>query len=92
MRPHGRVDETLDELEQDADDYIKNGPDVVQAIMRKCADCEQQLYSMRLLSGMSYGAIRPCLGDSTAIGSLMRSKLEPVMKPLLQHLQQLQQR
>jgi hypothetical protein len=90
MRPDGRVDETLDKLEQDADDYIKNGPDEVQAVMRKCRDCEQLLYSMRLLSGMSYGAIRPFLGDSTAIGSLMRRKLEPVMMPLLQHLKSLQ--
>lgn len=92
MRPDGRVDETLDALEQDAAGYIKNGSDEVQAVMRKCADCEQPLYSMRLLSGMSYGVIRPCLGDSTAIGSLMRRKLEPVMMPLLQHLQKLQQR
>lgn len=89
MRPGGRVDETLDALEQDAAGYINNSPHEVQVIMHKCADCEQLLYSMRLLSGMSYGAIRPCLGDSTAIGSLMRRKLEPVMTPLLQHLHRL---
>ena len=90
MRPQGRVDETLDKLEQDADDYLKNGPAEAQSVMRMCADCEQLLYTMRLLSGMSYGVIRPCLGDSTAIGSLMRRKLEPVMTPLLQHLKKLQ--
>jgi hypothetical protein len=91
IRKGGRVDETLDKLEQDADDYIKNGPPEAQSVMRKCGDCQQQLYSMRLLSGMSYGVIRPCLGDSTAIGSLMRRKLEPVMTPLLQHIKNLQQ-
>ncbi len=90
MRPGGSVDATLEELEQDAADYIKNSPAEVQAVMRKCADCGQLLYSMRLLSGMSYGVIRPCLGDSTAIGSLMRRKLEPVMTPLLQHIRSLQ--
>ncbi len=90
MRPHGRVDETLDALEQDAAGYIKNSPTDVQAVMRKCAGCEQLFYSMRLLSGMSYGVIRPCLGDSTAIGTLMRRKLEPVMTPLLQHIKSLQ--
>ena len=92
MRLDGRVDETLGKLEQDAADYIKNGPDEVQEVLRKCRDCEQLLYSMRILSGMSYGVIRPCLGDSTAIGSLMRRKLELVMKPLLQHLKNLQRR
>jgi len=92
MRKGGRVDETRDKLEQDADDYIKNGPPEAQRVMRKCEDCQQQLYAMRLLSGMSYGVVRPFLGDSTAIGSLMRRKLEPVMTPLLKHLQKLQQR
>ena len=92
MRPGGRVDETLDKLERDAEDYINTAPDELQGIVRKCADCEQQLYSMRLLSGLNYGVIRPCLGDSTAIGSLMRRKLEPVMTPLLLHLKNLQRR
>lgn len=92
MRPDGRVDETLDKLERDAEDYINTAPDELQGIVRKCADCEQQLYSMRLLSGLSYGVIRPFLGDSTAIGSLMRRKLEPVMTPLLLHLKNLQRR
>ena len=91
IRKGARVDETLDKLEQDAAGYIKNSPPEAQSVMRKCRDCEQLLYSMRLLSGMSYGAIRPCLGDSTAIGSLMRRKLEPVTTPLRQHLSILQQ-
>lgn len=90
MRPQGRVDQTLDEIEQDAADYIVNGSSEVQGIMRQCADCEQLLYTMRLLSGMSYGVVRPVLSDSTAIGSLMRRKLEPVMTPLLQHIRNLQ--
>lgn len=90
MRPQGRVDQTLDEIEQDAADYIVNGSSEVLGIMRQCADCEQLLYTMRLLSGMSYGVVRPVLSDSTAIGSLMRRKLEPVMTPLLQHIRNLQ--
>lgn len=90
MRPQGRVDQTLDEIEQDAADYIVKGSSEVQGIMRQCADCEQLLYTMRLLSGMSYGVVRPVLSDSTAIGSLMRRKLEPVITPLLQHMRNLQ--
>ena len=42
--------------------------------------------AMRILSGLSYGVLRPVLRDSTAIGSLMRRKLEPVLGPILGEL------
>lgn len=92
MRPNGRVDETLNQIEEDAHDFVKSPPAEAQAVMQRCPDCEQWLYAMHLLSGMSYGVVRPVLCDSTAIGSLMRRKLEPVMTPLLLHLQKLQNR
>jgi hypothetical protein len=41
---------------------------------------------MRVLSGVGYGVLRPVLGDSTAIGSLMRRKLAPVVNPLLREM------
>jgi hypothetical protein len=41
-----------------------------------------QLRACRLLSGLGYGVLRPVLGDTTAIGSLMRRKMDPVMAPL----------
>jgi len=36
--------------------------------------------------------LRPVLRDSTAIGSLMRRKLEPVIGPLLEQIEVLQGR
>ena len=45
--------------------------------------------AMRVLSGLSYGVVRPVFGDSTAIGSLMRRKLEPLFAPLRGHVDRL---
>jgi hypothetical protein len=45
---------------------------------------------MRLLSGLGYGVLRPVLRDSTAMGSLMRRKLKPVLDPLLAQIEVLQ--
>jgi hypothetical protein len=45
---------------------------------------------MYLLSGLGYGVLRPVLRDTTAIGSLMRRKIEPVMTPLLEKIALLQ--
>lgn len=90
MRPRGRVDATIEELQRDASEYLGQGSPELQAVMRKCGQSEALLRAMRLLSGAGYGLLRPCLGDSTAIGSLMRRKLEPVLTPLLEELEKLQ--
>ena len=44
---------------------------------------------MRVLSGLGYGVLRPVLRDTTAIGSLMRRKLKPVMDPILARIETL---
>ena len=44
------------------------------------------LAALRVLSGLSYGVVRPVFRDSTAIGSLMRRRLQPVLTPLLGEL------
>ena len=45
---------------------------------------ERQLEAIYTLAGLNYGVLRPHIGDSTAIGSLMRRKLEPVFTPVLE--------
>ncbi len=45
--------------------------------------CRQPaLLSLHCLSGLGYGVVRPVFCKTTAIGSLMRRKLEPVLQPL----------
>jgi hypothetical protein len=86
-RPEGRVDRTLPQLEQEAEAWL-DGDDV--AALLAIGVAREILLALRVLSGLSYGVVRPVFGDSTAIGSLMRRKLEPVMGPLREHLQRLQ--
>jgi hypothetical protein len=82
-RPEGRVDRTLPDLEQDAGGWV-DGDDA--AALRALGVSRETLFALRVLSGLSYGVVRPVFGDSTAIGSLMRRKLEPVMTPLRRYL------
>lgn len=83
-RPTGRVDATLDALHADADAWISGGlPATLDELARGDAALARRLRAMRVLSGMGYGVVRPVLRDTTAIGSLMRRKLEPVLGPVV---------
>ena len=48
----------------------------IGACLARCPELAPRVRAMRLLSGLSYGVVRPVLRDSTAIGTLMRRKLE----------------
>ena len=83
-RPEGRADATLDELQADADRWLAS--EAAGDVSRLDNVEAAQLRALRLLSGLSYGVVRPVFGDSTAIGSLMRRKIAPVVTPILEHL------
>jgi hypothetical protein len=84
LRPAGDPD--LDALLSDAAAYAE--PDQGHADARACLaaapDLGPEIRAMRLLSGLGYGALRPVLRDTTAIGSLMRRKIEPVVQPVVE--------
>lgn len=82
-RPEGRADMTLDELQAEAEAWLAGDPQA-SSLAAAHPELVEPLKAARILSGLSYGVVRPVFGDSTAIGSLMRRKLEPVMTPLLQ--------
>jgi hypothetical protein len=81
-RPAGRTDATLEDLQAEAVTWAQTAADA------RALDGlpTQQLQALRVLSGLSYGVVRPVFRDSTAIGSLMRRKLQPVLTPLLEQL------
>jgi hypothetical protein len=89
IRPDGRVDMTLDGLDRDAAAWLRRDADA-RAVAGIAEVDPLQLIALRLLSGLSYGVVRPAFGDSTAIGTLMRRKLQPVLEPLLEILARLQ--
>ncbi|MCB1728164.1 MAG: sulfur reduction protein DsrS [Gammaproteobacteria bacterium] len=88
VRPQGPVDATLDELRNEADDWMTHSDDAIKLSLLPDIDINQ-IKVLRILSGLSYGVVRPVFGDSTAIGSLMRRKLQPVLTPLLEELSRL---
>lgn len=84
-RPEGRADATLSGLDDEAVRWLDESS---QALVLRQVEgvTDDMLRALRVLSGLSYGVVRPVFRDSTAIGSLMRRKLEPVLVPLLAHL------
>ncbi len=83
LRPDGDPDKTLEELLDDAQQYV--GMEASSEV-RECLDLLPQtgpdIMAMRQMSGLGYGVVRPVFRKTTAIGSLMRRKLEPIIQPL----------
>jgi hypothetical protein len=80
---------TLEELEQDTLLAMKEPAQEVAEVLGQCPDAAGEIEVMTLLSGLGYGVLRPVLRDTTAIGSLMRRKIEPVVTPLLEKIARL---
>lgn len=94
LRPEGPPDQTIGELMADAEDCDEGegrGRCGIGVCLERCPELLPQVRAMRLLSGLSYGVVRPILRDSTAIGSLMRRKLEPVLAPVQERISLLRQ-
>jgi hypothetical protein len=84
-RPEGPIDATFEALQQEADDWLGQSTEAALLMAIDGVDASQ-LRALRILSGLSYGVVRPVFGDSTAIGSLMRRKIQPVVVPMLEEL------
>ncbi len=89
FRPAGDPDLTWDELCADAETFLADDAAEIAAI-RRIDGLDAVLRGARLLSGVGYGVLRPLLRDTTAIGSLMRRKIEPFLAPFLAEVGRLQ--
>jgi hypothetical protein len=89
VRPEGAPDATIEALEAEAACFAAGLQGAVASLVEREAGLRDVVESMRVLSGLSYGVVRPVFGDSTAIGSLMRRKLEPLFVPLRRHVDRL---
>lgn len=90
LRPAGDPDLTLDELEAQADATLDpHGDTDWSACLALHPAHRSILRSLNVLSGLGYAVVRPVFRKTTAIGSLMRRKLEPVMQPLAGHISHL---
>ncbi len=83
LRPEGDPDLTLEQLATEAQSQFgPGGREDARACMAAAGEFAAALCAMLVLSGLGYGVVRPVFRKTTAIGSLMRRKLEPVMEPL----------
>jgi hypothetical protein len=84
-RPEGPADATIDDLLEEGGDWLQRDP-AARAVLELPGIPAEMAQALRVLSGLGYGVVRPVFRDSTAIGSLMRRKLQPVMTPVLEQL------
>ncbi len=83
LRPEGDPDLTLEQLMDRADTALSAGGETDWlACLQQDPTQLPALRSLYCLSGLGYGVVRPVFRGTTAIGSLMRRKLEPVLQPL----------
>jgi len=91
LRPGGDPDLPMADLLAEAQDRLAS--DCTAPALHACLVVEPawraDLLALHLLSGLGYGVLRPVLRDTTATGSLLRRKLEPVLVPLQQQLDRL---
>jgi hypothetical protein len=84
-RPEGPADATVEDLIEEGSDWLRRN-DAARAVVELPGVQAQMPRALRVLSGLGYGVVRPVFRDSTAIGSLMRRKLQPVLAPVLEQL------
>jgi len=84
LRPGGDPDLTLEQLVAETRERFDSaGADKdARNCLAAAGEYEKELSAVLLLSGLGYGVVRPVFRKTTAIGSLMRRKLEPVMGPV----------
>lgn len=59
----------------------------IQQVLAQMPTLNDSIRAMLILSGLRYSIVRPIFSRTTAIGSLMRKKLAPVLEPVLNSIQ-----
>ncbi len=92
VRPKKESDAELDQVAREADVLCGGGdadlpcPDALKSVVVEFPELKPDLRAMLVLSRLGYGVVRPIFCRTTAIGSLMRRKLEPLTTPILQQM------
>lgn len=88
LRCEGDPDLPLNELVEEAEQHVMKEESLAECLELDDA-LRSDLVTMRFLSGLGYGVVRPIFRRSDAIGSLMRKQLKPVLDPLMLQLDRL---
>lgn len=88
LRPDGQGDLAIAELIDEAQALLQGDrtPANIAACLDAAPGLSDELAAMRVLGGLGYGSVRPVLNDPTALGTLMRRKLAPLLEPVDQRL------
>ena len=78
LRPAGDPDLTLEQLHDGASAFVNSAP--LQPVLAKMPSLRRDFQAIHVLSGLGFGVLRPELKGSSAMGGLMRRKLEPVLR------------
>ena len=76
-RPDGDGASSIGQLLAEADGFLSSPK--AGRILERDKELSEELKAVRILSGLGRDVTRSLLGDSSAIGSLMRRKLEPLL-------------
>lgn len=82
LRPEGNPDQDFGELLEEAGQFVGSKEPDIRELIELHEKMPEIVRAARVISGMGYGVLRPVFHDTSAIGSLMRRKLEPVFKTL----------
>ena len=85
LRPEGDPNLPMDALIAEAETLVQ-GPRLSGELgecLGRWPELQGDVAAIWVLSGLGYGVIRPVLPDPTALGTLMRRKLAPVIDPIL---------
>ena len=90
LRPEGDPDQTLPQLLEDAERLGgEAGSEALHACLAVAPELRGDMQAMRICSGLGYGVLRPLIGGSSAMGSLLRRKLEPALGAVLEQIARL---
>lgn len=69
-----------------ASQYIESSEEnsEISAVLKLLPTTRETIQAMLILSGLRYSIVRPVFSRTTAMGSLMRQKLSPIIEPLLE--------
>jgi hypothetical protein len=69
-----------------ASQYIESSEEnsEISAVLKLLPTTREAIQAMLILSGLRYSIVRPVFSRTTAMGSLMRQKLSPIIEPLLE--------
>jgi hypothetical protein len=91
MRPHGERRRDIDQILTEAKQYCEISEscihkDAIDVIKTRLPQAMPLLESLFVLSCVGEQLIAPIFATTDAVGSVMRRKIEPVSKPISQHI------